>query len=34
MQSRLLESDFWRIAFAPLRTVPAADVRALIYVKK
>jgi hypothetical protein len=34
LQSRLLESDYWRIAFAPLRTVPAADVRALISAKK
>ena len=34
LQSRILEDDFWRIAFAPLRTVPAADVRALISAKK
>jgi hypothetical protein len=34
LQSRVLESDFWRIAFAPLRTVPEADVRALISSKK
>jgi hypothetical protein len=34
LQSRVLESDYWRIAFAPLRTVPAADVRALISAKK
>jgi hypothetical protein len=30
LQSRVLESDFWRISFAPLRIVPAADVRALL----
>jgi hypothetical protein len=34
LQSRVLESDYWRIAFAPLRTVPAADVRAIISAKK
>jgi hypothetical protein len=34
LQSRVLESDYWRIAFAPLRTVPAADVRALISARK
>jgi hypothetical protein len=34
LQSRVLENDFWRIAFAPLRGVPQADVRALISVKK
>jgi hypothetical protein len=34
LQSRVLESDFWRIAFAPLSIVPAADVRALISVKR
>jgi hypothetical protein len=34
LQSRILENDFWRIAFAPLRGVPQADVRALISVKK
>lgn len=34
LQSRVLESDNWRIAFAPLRTVPAADVRAVISAKK
>jgi hypothetical protein len=34
LQSRVLESDYWRIAFAPLRTFPAADVRALTSVKK
>jgi len=33
-QSRVLESDFWRIASAPLRSVPQADVRALTSVKK
>jgi len=26
LQSRALEPDYWNIAFAPLRTVPAADV--------
>jgi hypothetical protein len=34
LQSRALESDYWSIAFAPLRTFPAADVRAIISVKK
>jgi hypothetical protein len=34
LRSRVLESDYWRIAFAPLRTVPAADVRAIISAKK
>jgi hypothetical protein len=34
LRSRILESDFWRIAFAPLRTFPAADVHALISAKK
>jgi hypothetical protein len=34
LRSRVLESDYWRIAFAALRTVPAADVRALISAKK
>jgi hypothetical protein len=29
LKSRVLESDFWRIALAPLRNPPAADVRAL-----
>jgi hypothetical protein len=29
LNSRVLESDFWRIALAPLRNPPAADVRAL-----
>ena len=34
LRSRVLESDYWRVAFAPLRTVPAADVRAIISAKK
>jgi hypothetical protein len=34
LQSRLLEPDFWRIAYAPLRVFPAADVRALIFSRK
>jgi len=34
LQSRVLESDFWGIAFAPLPGVLAADVRALISSKK
>jgi len=34
LNSRVLESDFWRIAFARLRNPPAADVRALISVKR
>lgn len=34
LKSRALESDVWRIAFAPLRILPAADVRALISSKK
>jgi hypothetical protein len=34
LQSRTLEDDYWRIAFAPLRTVPAADVRAVTSAKK
>ena len=34
LQSRVLESDYWSIAFAPLRTFPEGDVRALISVKK
>jgi hypothetical protein len=34
LQSRVLESDFWRIAFAPLRNVQEGDVRALTSVKK
>jgi len=34
LRSRVLESDNWRIAFAPLRTFPEGDVRALISVKK
>jgi hypothetical protein len=34
LQSRVLESDYWRIAFAPLRTVATADVRALISARK
>jgi len=33
-QTRVLEDDFWSIAFAPLRNVPAGDVRALISAKK
>jgi hypothetical protein len=34
LQSRTLEDDYWRIAFAPLRTVHAADVRAVTSAKK
>jgi hypothetical protein len=34
LQSRLLESDSWNIAFAPLQNIPAADVRAVISAKK
>jgi hypothetical protein len=34
LQSRALESDYWRIAWRPLRNVPTADVRAIISVKK
>jgi hypothetical protein len=34
LQSRTLEDDYWRLAFAPLRTVPAADIRAVTSAKK
>jgi hypothetical protein len=34
LKSRALEADFWRIAYAPLRVFPTADVRALIFSKK
>jgi hypothetical protein len=34
LRSRVLESDYWRIAVVPLRGIPAGDVRALISAKK